>query len=137
MDVLEKQTVQQLIDNQIQMLNKLETLTNIVSQLTNTIIKYDNDYQNDLAAGKSFIIKQKFSGNSNCWVSGNGAVLATSSGSGKIIKWNDSSVYDSYVDCMTQFDSTSKRYYGLCKIERHSYKFVSDGTNWISMLLSA
>ena len=89
------------------------------------------------AVGKSFIIKQKFGGNSNCWVSGNGAVLATSSGSGKIIKWNDSSVYDSYVDCMTQFDSTSKRYYGLCKIERHSYKFVSDGTNWISMLLSA
>lgn len=89
------------------------------------------------AVGKSFIIKQKFSGNSNCWVSGNGAVLATSSGSGKIIKWNDSSVYDSSVDCMTQFDSTSKRYYGLCKIERHSYKFVSDGTNWISMLLSA
>ena len=89
------------------------------------------------AVGKSFIIKQKFSGNSNCWVSGNGAALATSSGSGKIIKWNDSSVYDSYVDCMTQFDSTSTRYYGLCKIERHSYKFVSDGTNWISMLLSA
>ncbi len=52
MDALERQTVQQLIDNQIQILNKLETLTNIVSQLTNTIIKYDNDYQNDLAAGE-------------------------------------------------------------------------------------
>lgn len=52
MDVLEKQIVQQLIDNQIQILNKLETLTNIVSQLTNTIIKYDNDYQNDLAAAE-------------------------------------------------------------------------------------
>ena len=52
MDTLERQTVQQLIDNQIQILNKLETLTNIVSQLTNTIIKYDNDYQNDLAAGE-------------------------------------------------------------------------------------
>lgn len=89
------------------------------------------------AVGKSFIIKQKFSGNSNCWVSGNGAVLATSRGSGKIIKWNDSSVYDSHVECITQFDSTKKTYYGLCKIERHSYKFVSDGTNWISMLLSA
>lgn len=53
MDALERQTVQQLIDNQIQILNKLETLTNIVSQLTNTIIKYDNEYQNDLAAGES------------------------------------------------------------------------------------
>lgn len=52
MDVLEKQIVQQLVDNQIQILNKLETLINIVSQLTNTIIKYDNDYQNDLAAGE-------------------------------------------------------------------------------------
>ena len=52
MDALERQTVQQLIDNQIQILNKLETLINIVSQLTNTIIKYDNDYQNDLAAGE-------------------------------------------------------------------------------------
>lgn len=52
MEVLEKQIAQQLIDNQIQILNKLETLINIVSQLTNTIIKYDNDYQNDLAAGE-------------------------------------------------------------------------------------
>lgn len=52
MDALERQTVQQLIDNQIQILNKLETLINIVSQLTNTIIKYDNEYQNDLAAGE-------------------------------------------------------------------------------------
>ena len=52
MDVLEKQMVQQLIDNQIQILNKLETLTNIVSQLTNTIIKYDNEYQNQIAAGE-------------------------------------------------------------------------------------
>ena len=52
MDALERQTVQQLIDNQIQILNKLETLINIVSQLTNTIIKYDNDYQNSLAAGE-------------------------------------------------------------------------------------
>lgn len=50
MDVLEKQIAQQLIDNQIQILNKLETLINIVSQLTNTIIKYDNEYQNQIAA---------------------------------------------------------------------------------------
>ena len=52
MDVLEKQIAQQLIDNQIQILNKLETLTNIVSQLTNTIIKYDNEYQNQIVAGE-------------------------------------------------------------------------------------
>lgn len=51
MELETKQILGQIIDNQMMLNNKIDTLIKIVSELTNTIIKYDNEYQNQIAAG--------------------------------------------------------------------------------------
>jgi len=40
-----KYILEQIIDNQLNLNNKIDKLTEIVGKLTNTIIKYDDDYQ--------------------------------------------------------------------------------------------
>ena len=40
-----KYILEQIIDNQLSLNNKIDKLTEVVSKLTNTIIKYDDDYQ--------------------------------------------------------------------------------------------
>ena len=47
-----RQILAQIIDNQMSLNKKVDTLTKIMSELTNTIIKYDNDYQNEIARGE-------------------------------------------------------------------------------------
>lgn len=51
MDFELKQILAQMIDNQLVLNKKIDDLTKVVSNLTNTIIKYDNEYQNQIAAG--------------------------------------------------------------------------------------
>lgn len=51
MEFEEKQILGQIIDNQLVLNKKIDDLINVVSNLTNTIIKYDNDYQNEIAKG--------------------------------------------------------------------------------------
>lgn len=46
-----KMILSQVVDNQLLTLNKLNDIIKLLSDLTNTIVKYDNDYQNDLAKG--------------------------------------------------------------------------------------
>ena len=45
----EHELIGQLIDNQLMILKKLDILTDLVGKLTNTIIKYDDDYQAQIA----------------------------------------------------------------------------------------
>ncbi len=40
-----KYILEQIIDNQLNLNNKIDKLTEIAGKLTNTIIKYDDDYQ--------------------------------------------------------------------------------------------
>ena len=41
----EKMIFSQLIDNQFSLNKKMDTIIDLLSKLTNTIIKYDEDYQ--------------------------------------------------------------------------------------------
>jgi hypothetical protein len=43
-----KMLLSQMIDNQQIIINKLQTLIELNSNLTNTIIKYDNEYQQQI-----------------------------------------------------------------------------------------
>lgn len=52
MDKEEKILVSQIIDNQNILNKKMDNLIKIVSDLANTIMKYDQQYQNDIASGK-------------------------------------------------------------------------------------
>ena len=51
MDLEQKQILAQIIDNQLILNNKIDSLIKVVSDLANTIIKYDNEYQNQIAQG--------------------------------------------------------------------------------------
>jgi len=55
----EKELIGQLIDNQLMILKKLDILTDLVSKLTNTIIKYDDDYQAQIAGDVNSVSKLK------------------------------------------------------------------------------
>lgn len=55
----EKELIGQLIDNQLMILKKLDILTDLVSKLTNTIIKYDDDYQAQIAGDVNNVSKLK------------------------------------------------------------------------------
>ncbi len=46
--MIEQQVLSQIIDNQLMMLKKMDELIKITSNLTNTIIKYDEDYQEQI-----------------------------------------------------------------------------------------
>ena len=46
--MIEQQVSSQIIDNQLMMLKKMDELIKITSNLTNTIIKYDEDYQEQI-----------------------------------------------------------------------------------------
>lgn len=52
MDKEEKMYISQIIDNQNILNKKMDNLIKIVSDLANTIMKYDQQYQNDIASGK-------------------------------------------------------------------------------------
>ena len=52
MDKEEKMYISQIIDNQNILNKKMDDLIKIVSDLANTIMKYDQQYQNDIASGK-------------------------------------------------------------------------------------
>lgn len=52
MDKEDKMCVSQIIDNQNILNKKMDNLIKIVSDLANTIMKYDQQYQNDIASGK-------------------------------------------------------------------------------------
>ena len=52
MDIETRQILGQIIDYQRMTNSKLDILIKTLNDLTNTIIKYDNDYQNSLAAGE-------------------------------------------------------------------------------------
>lgn len=52
MDKEEKMYISQIIDNQNILNKKMDNLIKIVSDLANTILKYDQQYQNDIASGK-------------------------------------------------------------------------------------
>lgn len=41
----EKMILSQIIDNQFALNKKMDTIIDLLSKLTNTIIKYDEDYQ--------------------------------------------------------------------------------------------
>ena len=41
----EKMIFSQIIDNQFALYKKMDTIIDLLSKLTNTIIKYDEDYQ--------------------------------------------------------------------------------------------
>lgn len=45
---MEQQILSQIIDNQLVMLKKMDELIKITSNLTNTIIKYDEEYQEQI-----------------------------------------------------------------------------------------
>jgi hypothetical protein len=45
---MEQQILSQIIDNQLMMLKKMDELIKITSNLTNTIIKYDEEYQEQI-----------------------------------------------------------------------------------------
>ncbi len=47
--------LEQVIDNQFILNKKIDTVIDLLGKLTNTIIKYDNEYQQQIAddAGKS------------------------------------------------------------------------------------
>lgn len=47
-----KLILSQIIDNQLETNRNLDILIKTLSDLTNTIIKYDNDYQNEIAKGE-------------------------------------------------------------------------------------
>jgi len=47
--MLEQQIVSQIIDNQFLLNKKMDTVIELLNKLTNTIIKYDNDYQKEIA----------------------------------------------------------------------------------------
>lgn len=55
----EKELIGQLIDNQLMILKKLDILTDLVGKLTNTIIKYDDDYQAQIAGDVNNVSKLK------------------------------------------------------------------------------
>lgn len=40
-----------IIDNQIMLINQQKNIIEILSKLTNTIIKYDNEYQQEITKG--------------------------------------------------------------------------------------
>lgn len=46
------EALKQIIDNQLILNKKIDILIKVMSDLTNTIIKYDNDYQNEIAKGE-------------------------------------------------------------------------------------
>ena len=48
MDSETKIILSQIIDNQLILNKKVDILTKIMSDLTNTIIKYDNEYQQEM-----------------------------------------------------------------------------------------
>jgi len=52
MDKEEKMYISQIIDNQNILNKKMDNLIKVVSDLANTIMKYDQQYQNDIASGK-------------------------------------------------------------------------------------
>jgi len=52
MDKEDKMYISQIIDNQNILNKKMDNLIKIVSDLANTIMKYDQQYQNDIASGK-------------------------------------------------------------------------------------
>lgn len=52
MDKEDKVYISQIIDNQNILNKKMDNLIKIVSDLANTIMKYDQQYQNDIASGK-------------------------------------------------------------------------------------
>jgi hypothetical protein len=51
MDIETKQIFAQIIDNQMELNKKVDNLIKVVNDLANTIIKYDNEYQNQIAQG--------------------------------------------------------------------------------------
>ena len=52
MDKEDKMYISQIIDNQNILNKKIDNLIKVVSDLANTIMKYDQQYQNDIASGK-------------------------------------------------------------------------------------
>lgn len=52
MDKEDKMYISQIIDNQNILNKKMDNLIKVVSDLANTIMKYDQQYQNDIASGK-------------------------------------------------------------------------------------
>lgn len=52
MDKEDKIYISQIIYNQNILNKKMDNLIKIVSDLANTIMKYDQQYQNDIASGK-------------------------------------------------------------------------------------
>jgi len=47
--MLEQQVIGQLIDTQLIVNKKLDQILDLLSKLTNTIIKYDDEYQKQIA----------------------------------------------------------------------------------------
>jgi hypothetical protein len=45
----DKLIISQIIDNQFALSKKMDIIIDLLSKLTNTIIKYDNDYQQSIA----------------------------------------------------------------------------------------
>lgn len=53
-----KQVLRQIIDNQFALNKKMDNLINEVAQLKSIFIKYDNDYQNEIAEEAIKMIKE-------------------------------------------------------------------------------
>jgi len=52
----DKMIVSQIIDNQFLLNKKMDTIIELLSKLTNTIIKYDEDYQQQIVKSMEKVI---------------------------------------------------------------------------------
>lgn len=52
----DKMIISQIIDNQFLLNKKMDTIIELLSKLTNTIIKYDEDYQQQIVKSMEKII---------------------------------------------------------------------------------
>ena len=52
----DKMIVSQIIDNQFLLNKKMDTIIELLSKLTNTIIKYDEDYQQQIVKNMEKVI---------------------------------------------------------------------------------
>lgn len=53
-----KQVLGQIIDNQFALNRKMDNLINEITQLKSIFIKYDNDYQNEIASEAMKMVKE-------------------------------------------------------------------------------